>query len=178
MPDRINLGSPLRVLLIVGLGSLSPLTALAQPEACPAPLAPSTVEAVCDVDAVKGDRVRSNETDCSWIYMQPGEETRSLTVLRTQGGTPTETEAMNLFAQMMGQGASVQHDLPDLGDGGHSQTQAIPSMGTVHTVTFSVDDTVVEVKASGTTDLRGGSASAPFCTLEQVEALAREMSLP
>lgn len=63
--------------------------------------------------------------------------------------------------------------LPDLGDGGQASTQRVPMMGTSHTVTFKQSEAFVEVKAAGTPNMRGGDATAPFCTLDEVVALAR-----
>lgn len=144
---------------------------------CPLPLDAAAVAAACDIEDLEGDLVKASGEDCNWIYMVPGDETRSLTVLRTATGEAGDAALMGQFAEALGAaGGGAQRALPDLADGGQASTQRVPMMGTSHTVSFSKGGLFIEVKAAGTPNMRGGDTAEPFCTLDEVEAVAREVA--
>ncbi len=163
-----------RLLALVVFFAFAALPARAQE--CPAPLASGAIAAACDIEGVEGDLLKSDDEDCNWIYMLPGDETRSLTVLRTTTGGGSDADLMGALSGVLGGSGGAQRALPELGDGGQASTQRVPMMGTSHSVTFRSGTQFVEVKAAGTPNMRGGDAAEPFCTLDEVEALARQVA--
>ncbi len=144
---------------------------------CPEPLSVAVVEATCGATGLEVDRLKADDEDCNWVYVRPDDETRLLSVLRTTTSSSGEGDLMNQLSGMMGQGSNTQRDIPDLGEGGQAHTASVPMMMTAHTVTFSQGGAFFEVKASGGADpLAPGTVSEPFCTLKDVEALARHVA--